>query len=626
MSVALRALIAVVLLAGFYVLAVVQLVAGLALAIWVGSFTSGAVAAKLGVAVFAATVWAVGYGTWKALRSKAAGPSGVPLDRANAPYLWATVDELARVVGTRPPDEIYLVPEVNAAVQERSRLMGLIGGRRYMYIGMPLFQAFTITQLRSVLAHELGHYSGQHTRLAVVSYRGRVALGRTISQIGVTNVAGWVFRGYARLYLMVENAVSRRQELEADLTSVRVASRAEAARALHEITVLAKAFGFYLDRYVAPGLKEGYAPDDLFGGFAQLLHARVDELARLRAEQPDEQRSLWDTHPPLGSRLAAIMAAPESPVMIDNRPAGLLVTDLTGAGRALQGEVLATERLTVLPWDQFSAAAANADLQENVDALLRSISRTVNQPVPNAGSVLDLIAAGRLDELAAPVYPQATRREARELFAEPLAALFSLAAVQSGAARWRHSWSGPIQLVGADGAELDLSGPARLATDPATVADAYHQLVARGINVTAAQHVEQRLTTRDATILAGIVNVKIAKRRTDLVLLSHGLMLVPGVARLKAGTTLRRMARWIESGNADQLTAIEGSRFIPYEEMVAARRTGKFPIKYELTLHSGEEIVLRWGGETEEVAGGTELLGRVLGRVNLPASAANGVG
>ncbi|HEY0701091.1 MAG TPA: M48 family metallopeptidase, partial [Micromonospora sp.] len=412
MPVVARALISVVMLAGFYLLALLQLVAGIALAVWVGSVTTGAIAAKLGFAVFAATVWAVGYGTWKALRTKDPEPNGLPLPRSTAPHLWAAVDELAAVVGTRAPDEIFLVPEVNAAVEERSKLMGLIPGRRYMYVGMPLLQAFTVAQLRSVLAHELGHYSGQHTRLAGIAYRGRLALARTIGHIGRGNVAGWVFRGYGRLYIMVHNALGRRQELEADLSSVRVAGRDAAASALREVEVLGAAFAFYLKRYVGPGLEAGYAPDDLFAGFGELLRARADEIAELRTRQPDAEQSVWDTHPPLGVRLAAIMAAPESPVQVDSRPAWTLIPEPATAGRALQQRILDARKLTVLPWEQFTTAAANAQLQENMDGLLRTLSRAVGAPVPDVGAVLDHVAAGRVDDLAGPVFPQATRREA----------------------------------------------------------------------------------------------------------------------------------------------------------------------------------------------------------------------
>lgn len=79
--------------------------------------------------------------------------------------LWDTVRRLADDVGTRVPDEIRIVPEVNAAVVEESQLLGLHAGRRYLYLGIPLLQGLSVAQLQAVIAHELGHYSGRHGQI-----------------------------------------------------------------------------------------------------------------------------------------------------------------------------------------------------------------------------------------------------------------------------------------------------------------------------------------------------------------------------------------------------------------------------------------------------------------------------
>src|SRR5262245_32358555 len=119
---------------------------------------------------------------WKVVRTKPELPNGVRIEPAQGPQLWATVRELADKVGTRAPDEIQLVAEVNAAVVENARWLGLVGGRRFLLLGTPLVQTFTVDQLRSVLAHELGHYSHSHTRLGPLSYRGRLALVHTLQR------------------------------------------------------------------------------------------------------------------------------------------------------------------------------------------------------------------------------------------------------------------------------------------------------------------------------------------------------------------------------------------------------------------------------------------------------------
>ncbi|MCZ9338236.1 M48 family metallopeptidase, partial [Streptomyces sp. TRM76130] len=98
---------------------------------------------------------------------------GLPVTEADEPALWRTVRELADQVGTRAPSRIALTPDVNAAVSEDARLLGLLPGPRRLYLGVPLLQGLTEAQLRSVLAHELGHYSNADTRLAALTARGR---------------------------------------------------------------------------------------------------------------------------------------------------------------------------------------------------------------------------------------------------------------------------------------------------------------------------------------------------------------------------------------------------------------------------------------------------------------------
>src|SRR3954471_3137798 len=122
-----RAAVAVVLLAGFYVL-VAAFTAGTAVLDFfavkyghAGGFKVAALA-TLGVLAMLRGVFVVG-------RSSADEQPGVAGGPPDEPELWRTVAELAAQVRTRVPDEIRLVPEVNAAVSENTRLLGLIPGR-----------------------------------------------------------------------------------------------------------------------------------------------------------------------------------------------------------------------------------------------------------------------------------------------------------------------------------------------------------------------------------------------------------------------------------------------------------------------------------------------------------------
>src|SRR6185369_2772589 len=184
-------------------------------------------------------------------------------------------------------------------------------------------------------------------------------------------------RQYGRLYLLVEAAVSRRQELEADQLSVRVAGRATAQATLRELPVLNAAWGFYSRSYVQPGWEAGYAPlsADFFGGFQRLLAARANELAELRTEAPPEEQSRWDSHPSVAVRVAAMDAMPDQPVPVDTRPATDLVPRFDRAAEVLFEGVAAVEGRRQVGWDEFTTAGLLAEEQRQADVVYRAAAR-----------------------------------------------------------------------------------------------------------------------------------------------------------------------------------------------------------------------------------------------------------
>ncbi|SDT75139.1 M48 family metallopeptidase [Actinoplanes derwentensis] len=611
MSTALRAAVSVAMLVGFYVLGLLQLavVGFLLYEIW--THLSGLGAAKLSWVLLVA-VGAVVTGLWRAIRSRPSEPEGLLISPEQAPVLWQTVREMATEAGTRAPDEIRLVPEVNAAVSEDTTLLGLIGGTRRLYLGMPLLQTFTVDQLRSVLAHELGHYSGSHTRLSAVAYRGRAAMHETLSRVGKWNVFGWVFKGYGRLYLLVSNAVTRQQEFEADQVSVRVAGLDAAVSTMRELPVIDAAWDFYFGRYVAYGWEHGYAPDDIFGGFGQLYAARTEELARLRDQEPDTETSRWDTHPAIGERIAAMRALPAVQHAPDRRPAAALLPQLDGTGLALQAAVVNFGDREVLPWAEFTAASITAVQQRRADRIFRSAGRRLGVQEAGLAEIFDLVTTGKLGELAAEFFPNATRKEAAVAFADPMDDLITLAAVRSGVATFQHSWSAPARLVDAAGEPVDYAEIAKLAVDPQTVEEARERLAAIGVHVDAARVVESKATASGADVLGAMASLKVDDQDSDLILLNRGFVFVP--APKGSGEGEKRLKEMLSNNDPAVLAGLY--RFVPYEEVTDAKILKAVPISFELTLHDGTSIAVkaRWTGE--ELGDSRDTVEAVLKRIS----------
>jgi Zn-dependent protease with chaperone function len=594
MKAALRAAVSILMLAGFYVVALIQLVLAIVVAIGLAYLFHQVTGVRAGAWTGLFMIGGAALGVVRAMRVKQEPKKGVPLSPSTAMHLWHAVRTIAAEIGTREPDEIVIIAEVNAAVSEKTRLLGLLGGARTLYIGLPLLQAFSLQQLRAVLAHELGHYSRHHTRLGAIAYRGRVAVEAAVGQFSRLNPVAWGFRAYARLYRLVDSAASRAQEFEADRAAVRVVGPEATASALRELPVVEAAWNFYFDKYVAVGWEMGLAPADLFGGFGEILTGRKAALEKLRAEEPEPKRSRWDTHPPIAVRIKAIADAPRVPVPVFDRPATSLLPDLDRVAGQLQQSVVDVGDRTVLPWNDFTATVITESQQRSADRYFRALAHVTGREKASLPELLDLVEVGRLAELTNELFPGTTSLEATPRFIPPMTMLISLAAIRSGTASWRHSWSGPASLVDRDGRPVDYEDVAGLAVSPDTLAEARARLVELGISVERTTVVEATVSGRGAGVVTAIADVKIDGVNHDVIVLSRGFVLVPVPAKASDGGS-ERLEKIVGSGSPSEL--VERNRFLPFEEIATVEFIKRVPARVRLATRGGTTIAMDegWG-------------------------------
>ncbi|MBB4766098.1 M48 family metalloprotease [Amorphoplanes digitatis] len=798
-----RVLASATALGGFLIVAGAQLALVVVPVLLLLSMLPGRTALRLGVPVCIATVGVMAYATWRALHTRRREPIGIPVARPDAPQLWALLDGAAAAAGTRAPDRVTIVADATAKIIERTHLLGLIGGRRDLYLGLPLLQAWDEAHLRAVAAHELGHFSPRLGRLAPLAYRGRVAVARTVPRISRRNPAGPLIQTYAKFYRRVDAPFSRAQELAADRIAAEYAGRTTAMAVLRDLPALDALQRIFHAEYLGPGWQAGHVPDDIFGGFLRVLAARANDVAVLRARDPGTPPA-WDTHPPVADRLAAL-ALTEAPntktgaasaqadatqaqagaastqagaasaragaaqaqaggasaragatqaqaggasaragaasaqaggapaqaggapaqgealtaqagapsahagaLIVEagaptaqagalvaeagapvaegeasvvpaeepgagtagpggqdvpaasglsagapgdsaatgpgepaghqaargadpdagaasvpgtgtaaagaatraatgirdgaglGAPAGDLVPDLPGLGRALQGVAFPPQGRTTVGWDAFFGVARTVEMQREADAALATISRAAGEPVVNAADVLDLAADGRLHKAAESVFTGLSDEDTAGRVAELVTLLLALAALRSGAARWRHSWTGSAELVAADSSHLDLGGLAAQASDPATVAAARERLAALGIDAAAAPGAEAAQARPE--VVGGVVNLVVDGARTDVLIVDTGLFLVPGLPRSQNGSAKRRLARFAAADAPQRDADVPGSRFVPYAEVAGATRARRR--SWDLSLRDGGTLRLRTALDSDELPGG----------------------
>jgi Zn-dependent protease with chaperone function len=245
-------------------------------------------------------------------------PEGLELDRATAPRLFEMLDELTTALRAPRFHHVLLTGDFNAAVVQVPRL-GILGWQRnYLLLGLPLMQALPPEQFRAVVAHELGHLSGNHSRFAGWIYRVQRTWGQLLEALERESHWGTFifvrfFHWYAPYFSGYSFALRRADEYVADRCAAELAGARNAAEALIGVEIN----GNLLSHSFWPNVyrQANQQPEPPAATFTAMLGA-------LRAGAPPVEATPWldralaektgyqDTHPSLSDRLSALRYLP----------------------------------------------------------------------------------------------------------------------------------------------------------------------------------------------------------------------------------------------------------------------------------------------------------------------------
>ncbi|HMW92150.1 MAG TPA: M48 family metalloprotease [Candidatus Obscuribacter sp.] len=245
----------------------------------------------------------------KALWVKSTPPEGLPISRQEAPALFEMIDDLCEKLNTRV-DKVLLNDELNASVIQISKLGFLDVYENYLNLGLPLMLSQNADQFKAVLAHELGHLSGNHSKSSEWIYNLRIRWSNLLKNMGQDlffMLFYTFFSWLAPRFNAYTLAMARAHELEADREAVAIAG----AHPFSESMMLLPVRGRYLYNQFWPGIYKEAAdtdkpPADVFhrlqrelAGYSPPRH----ELEETLRKAIEEEGSGADTHPPLKTRI-----------------------------------------------------------------------------------------------------------------------------------------------------------------------------------------------------------------------------------------------------------------------------------------------------------------------------------
>ncbi len=330
---------------GFYYASipiVMLLVVAVAGALLYGIFAVGRIPVKLViliVVIAAVSLWSIVKSLFIRVRDE---DPGVRLDLAKETRLRALLDDVAKRIGTRAVDNVYLTPGTELAVMERGKRKSK---ERCLILGIAALDGFALRPFKAVLGHEYGHFTNRDTAGGAFALAVRNSLHATAIALINGGAAAWYspawlfVNGFHRVFMRISQGASRLQEILADRWAVSAYGADAFERGLRHVVERSVRF----DAHVGATLKEvvdrqvplanlyTYAPAEQAGDVGQAVEEALNTPA-----------SPYDSHPSPAERFTLVRALPQRSRRLepdDDAEVWSLFTDPAGLQHAMTAQV-----------------------------------------------------------------------------------------------------------------------------------------------------------------------------------------------------------------------------------------------------------------------------------------------
>ncbi|HCN48102.1 MAG TPA: Zn-dependent protease with chaperone function [Chryseobacterium sp.] len=360
----------------------------------------------------------------------------IEVHRSHQPELFAIIDEIVVETKVKAPQKVFLSPDVNASVSYNSVFWSMfLPVRKNLTIGVGLINSTSVGELKTILAHEFGHFSQRSMKLGgyvnqaekiifetvynnkdyenfIMEFSGN-AIFKFFGLISVSFINAFqsVLKTSSNFLFKNHASLQREMEYHADAISTFITNREEQTSSLLRLELSDIAFNHSFNFYIESQQK--YLPKDLYKNQVSLMkilsernnHPYVNGLPQIDPEDLTrynksriEIEDQWTSHPDILKRIERIKTNETQNIPSDHRYAKEIINGfdticetmtakyLTLYGVKNVGEVIDDEQFVALYLDKSTYQTFSVNFNgyyERHHPVLENIEAVITDSTPD---------------------------------------------------------------------------------------------------------------------------------------------------------------------------------------------------------------------------------------------------
>lgn len=302
----------------------------------------------------------------------------IEVDRKSQPELFSIIDEIVEETKVGMPGKVFFSLEVNASVSYNSLFWSMfLPVKKNLTIGIGLVNSCTVGELKSVLAHEFGHFSQRSMKIGGYVNQAEKIIFDTVYNnndyeqtikhgsghwafqltgmisVGFINAFKYILKFFSDFIFKNNASLRREMEFHADAVATYVNNPEEQISSLLRLELSSAAFESAFNFYTQSDGK--YLPENLFDNQTALMkifsernnHVYENDLPKITEDELTrynrtklEIEDPWSSHPETTRRIEMIRKNETKNRPKNNNLAQTVIRGFDEIGKALTNKYL----------------------------------------------------------------------------------------------------------------------------------------------------------------------------------------------------------------------------------------------------------------------------------------------